>query len=575
MADATPMGNDSSSGQASNGTTHRYPVMHAFSESWLAERRFMPEWAKRAFHRLLGCLQGCNFRPWFARLIDACLPIFVGMFLLGILFNLIEPFGLGNATKAHSQRITARILAPFYRSDAQDHIAVVLVDDQTLRARGTEWPPRYAYYGEMLRRVLAHQPRAVYVDVLMEGRRDYDDSFQDAFDDLKASLGDSRVPVYFGVSSPGGRSIFTGAGAHNVVTSWKGAGSFYPLRISEKNGYATHPAGTGSDDAGAGGDGAQKPSPSVDERSVALALYEAACKTPGTPGCHESAASLANAADPALLAVRWGSSKPVLPPLASEPPEATGLRACAATNAPPYGKRIAQAMRFVYESLLSGMKDAIEDENRARCAYTLTAFEEQLENDLLLGDEDKGTAPLLKDRVVLVGTHLVGLDDRVMSPVHQQIPGVYLHAMALDNLMQWGTRYPHPVSKWRGFVLGVFNALVFSLVGGGVLLLAQRRLHGNWGRMAVLLLALAATGLALGSLAQTAFRMPPGDWIGMGSLVLALSLFVHGVWQRHVQSLEGGDDEAGNGKPMAGGGGAGDGDVVGVADGGGADTAVP
>ena len=63
MGDATPMGNDSSNGQSSDDATHCYPVMHAFSESWLAERRFMPEWAKHTFRWLVGRLPDATAAP--------------------------------------------------------------------------------------------------------------------------------------------------------------------------------------------------------------------------------------------------------------------------------------------------------------------------------------------------------------------------------------------------------------------------------------------------------------------------------------------------------------------------------
>jgi hypothetical protein len=43
--------------------------------------------------------------------------------------------------------------------------------------------------------------------------------------------------------------------------------------------------------------------------------------------------------------------------------------------------------------------------------------------------------PLIKDRIVLLGVAYSGSNDLVPTPIHGRLPGVYLHAMALDNLI--------------------------------------------------------------------------------------------------------------------------------------------
>ncbi len=50
-------------------------------------------------------------------------------------------------------------------------------------------------------------------------------------------------------------------------------------------------------------------------------------------------------------------------------------------------------------------------------------------------------AGLLRDRLVMVGASITSTGDLVQSPVHGLIPGVYLHAMALDNLIYKGMDY--------------------------------------------------------------------------------------------------------------------------------------
>lgn len=48
---------------------------------------------------------------------------------------------------------------------------------------------------------------------------------------------------------------------------------------------------------------------------------------------------------------------------------------------------------------------------------------------------------LLHNRLVLVGIKDVAGADWILSPVHGNVPGVFLHAMALDNLIRWGPNY--------------------------------------------------------------------------------------------------------------------------------------
>jgi hypothetical protein len=77
-------------------------------------------------------------------------------------------------------------------------------------------------------------------------------------------------------------------------------------------------------------------------------------------------------------------------------------------------------------------------------------------------------APLLKNRIVLIGTSLRYSNDIVTSPLHDRIPGVFLHAMALDNLMRSDGK---PSTNWEppsGLIEG-WNSHYIWLAAIGVL----------------------------------------------------------------------------------------------------------
>lgn len=49
----------------------------------------------------------------------------------------------------------------------------------------------------------------------------------------------------------------------------------------------------------------------------------------------------------------------------------------------------------------------------------------------------------IQGRAILIGQNVIGGADSANTPVHGAIPGVVVHAQALDNLMNWGNR------QWR------------------------------------------------------------------------------------------------------------------------------
>lgn len=73
------------------------------------------------------------------------------------------------------------------------------------------------------------------------------------------------------------------------------------------------------------------------------------------------------------------------------------------------------------------------------CPYNLAVGYDRLVSGV--GLESADLERLLANKIVMVGGHFRASNDWVDSPVHGQLPGVHLHAMALDNLMQYGLDY--------------------------------------------------------------------------------------------------------------------------------------
>ena len=85
------------------------------------------------------------------------------------------------------------------------------------------------------------------------------------------------------------------------------------------------------------------------------------------------------------------------------------------------------------------------------------------------GDEDSDVEPLLRDHIVLYGAHFRGDVDVINTPLHNELPGVFLHAMALDNLITMGGEYvryeEHELRLPFGASVEVPDAILLAFAG--------------------------------------------------------------------------------------------------------------
>src|SRR5262249_38930098 len=106
----------------------------------------------------------------------------------------------------------------------------------------------------------------------------------------------------------------------------------------------------------------------------------------------------------------------------------------------------------------------------------------------VLWSGDAGVArELLAGRFVMVGAAVSGIADWHQSPVHGQVPGVVLHAMALDNLLSLGTRYATELS---GFVSTAIAPVLLVVLAFGAPRVPLRWHERNARRLAAAALAI-------------------------------------------------------------------------------------
>jgi hypothetical protein len=170
---------------------------------------------------------------------------------------------------------------------------------------------------------------------------------------------------------------------------------------------------------------------------------------------------------------------------------------------------------------------------KLQCPYTRTISV----GHLLGSTNDTDVVKALEDKVVFYGAafHLTG--DRVASPVFEELPGVYLHAMAYDNLRTLGPDYkradrqlliPSLVGRYMRVPLtGVVDVLLL-LVTVGILLLVEEppgplqklRERSAHMRTSLKLLAVAVPALFMGAI----LKLGGGIWLALLDLLILMAI---------------------------------------------------
>lgn len=111
--------------------------------------------------------------------------------LFVFLVSWLDPFGLSSGSSEHSQDILYRIIAPFYDRHAREDIAVVLVDDSTLDylsgdGEKLSWPIPYYLHATVLDSLRESGVAGVVVDISL--KQPPEENLPQAADDMYADL---------------------------------------------------------------------------------------------------------------------------------------------------------------------------------------------------------------------------------------------------------------------------------------------------------------------------------------------------------------------------------------------------
>lgn len=332
----------------------------------------------------------------------------VYMLIVAVLV-LIDPFGLGGALDRVSERIAYRIvLGPTYPgSVTQDtkacpvlhrkpRVAVVLLREQDLGILGETWPISLARHAQVLERIRRFRPLGVLVDFAFIDKRD------DAFGITRLK----RVVQRYACSGKGGDGectpvplYFARATGHGVPPIRADLEPLLGKRLVDvpimlgNGGVRTYPPYFKND--------------GVYDRTRPTAAFRLYWDVKGCAG------NIGDAFETDLDIV-WSNKV--------DPMNRKWMIGCAPDI--PVTTRI---MRMLLEG-------DVDDQG---CPYTATVpLAALLRNP---GDDD--IASILEGAVVIYGAGFAVGSDVVTTAVHPKLPGLYVHAMALDNLFSFGMDY--------------------------------------------------------------------------------------------------------------------------------------
>lgn len=459
--------------------------------------------------------------------------------LLGLLVSKADPFGLGDGAGLYSSGVVKAVLAPFHRTAGEDAITVVLVDDETLTRTHRSWPLSYDTHGRVLAQILALRPKAVFVDILFGDRREGDPTLNTMVGLIQARAGPveqraggdfrQRIPVFWAAGRAAAadpRRNLTilpelARVGRPVVTSWSGVRG-YPLRHARPDAES--------------------------EPSAALALYKEVCArvAPAAGGVDRAFHCPGQWVDQDFdrpMSVMLGVTVPREQWNWTRRPSQDTWRACKQVDDGLWD-RLWYGAGLVGQMLLRGFFD--EDDVAQRCLPHLTVPAWYLIDGDASQDQavQEGLRRVIEDRVVIYGLHLEGINDVAPSPAHGLVPGAHVHAMALDNLMKYGTSYVRLSGGGEGgfamgsfvqglvwFVLVVITCAwmrrletprqgVFTIQSEDVAITAIRDVDEPWYLSGFVIVTLEfGIVFAVGAVLFCVFNIAPLNWIGLVGLI--------------------------------------------------------
>lgn len=307
----------------------------------------------------------------------------------------MNPFGFSDLVQRYTQDISDLLITGphLYPTTGRDKISVALIDEETLHSANMPWPWTYGQHALALGALRALKPKAVIIDILFVDNRP-DNTLPELVEEIRRYQKD-KIPIYFegGIDLPFGENPLrpeiasTGVPILDpTILVYQGVARQYPI-----NGrcYRT-----------------KKPE-NQDCYSLALRVYQ------------DLFHNLKLDTREGLMEIVWGTKTDPINTKWMRVKDSDGnLQSCKTET--DFFHRVYLAF-FDTSAVLSS------------CPYAGVIPAQSL----LQGIDDADVAGLAHDRIVFYGASLQGAQDKSFTPVNGLLANVFVHAMALDNLISF------------------------------------------------------------------------------------------------------------------------------------------
>jgi hypothetical protein len=369
---------------------------------------------------------------------------FVFLVLLGIAVLQIQqnPFGFGDLIQRHAQDISNLLVTGpyFYGTAGRNAISAAVIDEETLQTLKMPWPWDYGAHARVLDALLDYHPKAVVVDFLFVDSRP-DPTLPQLIEEIHRYQR-ARVPLYF----EGGVGLPYGEAALRPELAATGVPVLDPS-LPVYGGIARQYNFTGE----CLGAPRPKGEPCL---SLALQVFEDLYPQFPVSSLHGK------------MELVWGTR--VAPENAKwiTATDRSGIRRSCQVDIGP--------LRRIYLAFFDTA--AV----RNPCPYNAQIPVVSL----MEGSEDPDLVALAGNRVIFYGGALQGAQDQTYTPVNGLLPSVFVHAMALDNLITYQGKPKQNVITVRGRALESNPAQILAIMPVILVLslLHLRRLRVSAGR---------------------------------------------------------------------------------------------
>lgn len=433
--------------------------------------------------------------------------------LLGVYEDVADPFGLDTYTERLSANIFSTITSPFYgkRSHVeiddqeypsrrgQANILTLLVDDAYLAQSSQTWPISPTKYKRLLRKLSTGGSSAVYVDIYFnrtnEAREKKIAQLFKYADELEQDTGTAMIfastlhdpqPTAKGVNTP-----------QSALARLRSDYNVYPLQQTAMDGKVYDSAG--------------------------WALYRAWCKR-NAQQCDADKLEHFPGDD---MYLHWGFTPNHV---MTDIPEFRGER-CKKQSESLLGEFRRSVDIFLWNAF-KGLQEEGPNSASGNQVNTMAPcpYHTQLSLTLFNNLTSSEVKQLVENRIVILGTSLTLHQDTHASPVQGYIPGVFWHAMAADNLIEFSdgymksaeggiSEYAEPIGITIIFLLqALLTWRIDKVKRLGDPRHADPQLlefcHGLSTLCLIALSVLAITGL---------MRWSPANWIGLAMLMFVIN----------------------------------------------------